>query len=231
MNEANTNGTVDLGHSIAQACIRGGPVQELTFPFGNYSVNRPTPRLTLRDQFKVVDLSQRQSGYWYQMNSGEVVDAAEGVDALPEFLRASGYAETVDLYPRRAWIGVHEAMFHYNEALTSFIATRLVPRLFTAGDRALLSGSYGLLNMPSIANVERVSADPGICALKACNTVERQGVTAGGMFLNPRDYWTMVQTSDAVRKLESIGVRTTRTRLVLAILTLAPVLSRQVAPR
>ncbi|GLS36940.1 hypothetical protein GCM10010869_25310 [Mesorhizobium tianshanense] len=220
MNEANANRTViDLGRSIAHACIRDRPDQELTFPFSlltleNYSANRPTPRLTVRDQFKVVDLSQRESGYWYEMNSEEVVEAAEGVDALPEFQRAFGHAETVDLYPTRAWIGVHEAMFRDTEALTSFIATRLVPRLLTAENHALLNGPHGLLNMPSIANVERVSGDPGICALEACNTVEQQGATAGGMFLNPRDYRTMVQTSDAVRKLESSGVRITRTRLV-----------------
>ncbi|RWM48398.1 MAG: hypothetical protein EOR85_28225 [Mesorhizobium sp.] len=220
MNEANANRTVnDFGRSIARACIRDHPEQELTFPFSlltleNYSANRPTPRLTVRDQFKVVDLSQRESGYWYEMNSEEVVDAAEGVDALPEFQCAFGYAETVDIYPTRAWIGVHEAMFRDTEALTSFVATRLVPRLFTAEDHALLSGPYGLLNMHSIANVERVSGNPGICALEACNTVEQQEATAGGMFLNPRDYWTMVRTSDAVRKLESSGVRITRTRLV-----------------
>lgn len=220
MNEANANRTViDLGRSIAHACIRHRPEQEFTFPFSlltleNYSANPPTPRLTVRDRFKVVDLLQRESGYWYEMNSEEVVEAAEGVDALPEFQRAFGHAETVDLYPTRAWIGVHEAMFRDTEALTSFIATRLVPRLLTAENHALLNGPYGLLNMPSIANVERVSGDPGICALEACNTVEHQGATAGGMFLNPRDYRTMVRTSDVVRKLESSGIRITRTQLV-----------------
>ncbi|SJM34793.1 family 3 encapsulin nanocompartment shell protein [Mesorhizobium delmotii] len=220
MNEANTNRTViDLGRSIAHARIRDRPEQELTFPFSlltleNYSANRPPPRLTVRDQFKVVGLSQRESGYWYEMNSEEVVDAAEGVDALPEFQRAYGYVDTVKLYPTRAWIDVYEAMFRDTEALTSFIATWLVPRLFTAENHALLSGPYGLPNMSSIANVEWVSGDLGICALEACNTVEQQGATAGGMFLNPRDYWKMVQTSDAVRKLEPRGVRITRTRLV-----------------
>ncbi|MER9438949.1 family 3 encapsulin nanocompartment shell protein [Mesorhizobium sp. M0618] len=211
MNEANANRTViDLGRSIAHACIRDHPEQELTFPSGlltleNYSANRPTPRLTVRDQFKVVDLSQRASGYWYEMNSKEVVDAAEGVDARPEFQRAFGYAETVDLYLTRAWIGLHEAMFRDMEALSTFIATRLVPRHFTAEDHALLSGPYGLLNMSSIANVERVSGDPGICALEACNAVEQQEATARGMILNPRS---------AVRKLEPSGVHITRTRLV-----------------
>ncbi|TIL84244.1 MAG: MFS transporter [Mesorhizobium sp.] len=199
MNEANANRTViDLGRSIAHACIRDRPEQELTFPFSlltleNYSANRPTPRLTVRDQFKVVDFSQRGSVYWYEMNSEEVVDAAEGVDALPELQRAFGYAETVDLYPTRAWIGVHEAMFCDTEALTSFIATRLVPRLFTAENHALLSGPYGLLNMPGIANVERVSGDPGICALEPCNTVEQKGATGGGVFIALRDNALMLQ--------------------------------------
>lgn len=219
MNEANANrAVIDLGRSIAHECIRDHPKQELTFPFSlltpeNYSASRPTPRLTVRGQFRVVDVSQRESGYWYEMNSEGVVDAAEGVDTLPEFQRAFAYAETVDLYPTRAWIGVHEAMFRDTEALTSFMATRLVPRLFKAENHALLTGHYGLLNMPSIANVERVSGVPGICAVEACNTVEQQGATTGGMFLNPHNCWTMVQTSD-VRKLESSGVRITRTRLV-----------------
>ncbi|MER8708488.1 hypothetical protein NKH49_23505 [Mesorhizobium sp. M1088] len=77
--------------------FRDRPEQELTFPFSlltleNYSAHRATPRLTARDQFSVVDLSQSESGYWYEMNSEEGVDAAEGVDALPEFQRAFGYA-------------------------------------------------------------------------------------------------------------------------------------------
>ncbi|MER9592865.1 hypothetical protein NKI94_29445 [Mesorhizobium australicum] len=68
--------------------------------------------------------------------------------------------------------------------------------------------------MLSIANVEPVSEDPGMCALEACNMVEQQEATGGGKFLNPRDYWTMVQTSDAVRNLESDRVRIARMRLV-----------------
>ncbi|MER9052394.1 hypothetical protein [Mesorhizobium sp. M0910] len=94
MNEVNANrAVIDLGPSTAHACIRDRPEQELTLPFslltlGNRSANPPTPRLTVRDQFKVIDLSQRDSG----MNSEEVVDAAELVDALPAFHRAFGYA-------------------------------------------------------------------------------------------------------------------------------------------
>lgn len=68
MNEANANSAViDLGPSIAHTCNRDRPEQELTFPFslltlGNKSANRPTPRLTVRDQFKVADLSQHEPG-------------------------------------------------------------------------------------------------------------------------------------------------------------------------
>lgn len=51
----------------------------------------------------------------------------------------------------RAWIGVHDTIFRDPEALTSFIATRLVPRLFTAENHALLSGPYRILNMPGFA--------------------------------------------------------------------------------
>lgn len=111
MNEAKANrAVIDLVPSIAHACIWDRPEQEVTFPFsllilGNKSANRPTPRLTVRDQFKVVDLSQNE------MSSQEVVDAAEGGDALPEFRRAFDYAETADLNPTRVWIGAHEAMF------------------------------------------------------------------------------------------------------------------------
>lgn len=54
MNKANANrAVIDLGPSIAHACIRARPEQEPTFPFsllflGNISANRPTPRLTVR---------------------------------------------------------------------------------------------------------------------------------------------------------------------------------------
>lgn len=220
MNEDNANRTViDLGRTIAHACIRHQPEQEIIFNFsllqlGNYSADRPTPRLTVRDQFKVVDLSQRQSGYWFETQADMVKGATEGVDALPEFQRAFGYAAAPDLYPTRAWIGVHEAMFRDTEALTSFVAARLVPRLFTAENHALLSGPHGILNMAETVERDSVSDDPGFCALEACNTVEQQGASAGGMFLNPRDYWTIAQSSDAIRKLEEGGVRITRTRLV-----------------
>ncbi|WP_018240478.1 family 3 encapsulin nanocompartment shell protein [Ensifer sp. BR816] len=218
MNEAHANRTViDLGRSIAHACIRDRFEQEVTLPFSlltleNYSANRPTPRPIVRDQFKVVDLSQREPGYCYEMNSEEVVDAVEGVDALPEFQRAFGYAEPVNLYPTCAWIGAHEAMLSDTGALPSFVATRLVPRPFTAENHSLLSRPHGLLNMPSITNVERVSRHPRICALEAFNTVE-QGAAGGGMLLKPRDCRTLVQTSDTVRKLELSGTRITRTRL------------------
>jgi len=220
MNEANANKTVlDFGRTIAHTCIRHQLEQEIAFNFsilelGSYSAARPTPRLTVRDQFKVVDLSQRRSGYWYETETEITKIGGKGVDALPEFQRAFGYAESPDLYTTSAWIGVHEAMFRDTEALTSFVAARLVPRLYTAENHALLSGPHGIINMAAIATQEPVSPDPGICALEACNTVEQQGATAAGMFLNPRDYWSIAQGSNAISSLERAGVRITRTRLV-----------------
>ncbi|MER9139625.1 hypothetical protein NKI20_25835 [Mesorhizobium sp. M0830] len=89
MNETNANRTVnDLGRTIAHACIRDRPKQELTFPLSllmleNSSANRPTPRLTVRDQSTGVDLSRRESDYWFEMNS-EVLDAPR---APTRFLR------------------------------------------------------------------------------------------------------------------------------------------------
>jgi len=117
MNERYANRTVtDFGPSIAHACIRDRAEQELTSAFnlltlGNKSANRPTRRLTVHHQFKAVCLVQREPCHWYKMNSEEVVDAAEGVHAFPEFRRAFDCAETVDPNPTRAWIGAHEAMF------------------------------------------------------------------------------------------------------------------------
>ncbi|MER9464252.1 hypothetical protein NKI80_30905 [Mesorhizobium sp. M0387] len=58
MNEVNANRTVIvLGASIAHTGIRDGPEQDLTFPFSlltlaNKSANRPTPHVTVRDQFQ-----------------------------------------------------------------------------------------------------------------------------------------------------------------------------------
>ncbi|MDK1494387.1 hypothetical protein QN219_31035 [Sinorhizobium sp. 7-81] len=184
MNEANANRTViDLGRSIAHACIRDRPEQEITFPFSLtlaiYSANRATPRLTVYDQFKAVNLSSRESSYWYKMNSEEVVGAAVGGDARPEFRRAFVYAESLNFYLIRAWIGAHEATLSDSEAPPSFIPIRLVPQPFTAENHALLSRPYGLLNMPRITNVERVSGHPGVCALEAVNTVEQQGAAVG----------------------------------------------------
>ncbi len=44
--------------------------------------------------------------------------------------------------------------------------------------------------------------------------MEQQGASAVGMFLNPRDYWSLRRNSEAIEKVEASGVRITRTRLV-----------------
>ncbi|RWN92549.1 hypothetical protein [Mesorhizobium sp.] len=116
MNEANANRTViDLGRSIAHACIRDRPKQELTFPFSfltleNYSANRPTPRVSARS-------IQRGRSFTApavlldEMNSEVLVDAAEGGDVLPGFRRAFVMPKRLTSIPPAP--GAHEAMFRY----------------------------------------------------------------------------------------------------------------------
>ncbi|RWQ61951.1 hypothetical protein [Mesorhizobium sp.] len=90
MNEANANRTVNyFARTIAHARIRDRPKQELTFPLslltlGNYSAQRPPPRLPVRDQFKVVELSHRESSHWFEMNS-EVLESAGELTSFLSF--------------------------------------------------------------------------------------------------------------------------------------------------
>jgi hypothetical protein len=211
---------LDVGHTFAHACSKYGPGISYDYGFSllnvqNYSGTRHTPRLTVRDQFKVVDLSARPSGFWYETSAdSDVAGEISDTDTLPENVRGFGYAAEPDLHSTKAWVKVPDGLPDDCDAFASFIAVRLIPRLFTAENTALIRGQHGLLNHAEIQDLPvSGNARPADAVFDACNAVEQQGASAVGMFLNPRDYWSLRNNSDAIAQLEASGVRITRTRL------------------
>jgi hypothetical protein len=120
---------------------------------------------------------------------------------------------TVELAPTRAWVQVPRPLLDDPEALAAFVDYRLIVRLCTAENQALVRGPRGLLRAEGI----RICAPAGdlAAALRGgCNEVEQVGGSADGVILNPADYWALLGQGRLLADLAENGVRIARTRMV-----------------
>lgn len=176
--------------------------------------SRRKPRHPVRNMLKVVDLSRRpRRFYWHESPSRSDDPRIAGSDVRQELASRFHRSPVPTLLPTTAWVQVPPGLWEDPESFESFINYRLIVRLCTAENHAILRGEGGLLNLPGLARI--TDKGPfGSTILAACNEAEQMGGTADGLIINPVDYYTAMGQGRLMDDLERNGVFVVRTRLV-----------------
>jgi hypothetical protein len=205
------------GRVFAEACATHGTDAHVEYDVtitGSLTSSRRKPRHPARNMLKVVDLSRDpREFYWHespaQPGDPSVTDSSLRREAANHF-RISPIPE---LLPTTAWVQVPDGLWKDTETFESFINYRLIVRLATAENVAIISGEGGLLNIPEIPRIR--DAGPFSSALlAACNEAEQMGGTADGMIINPLDYYKFLGQGTLMQDLEANGVFIVRARWV-----------------
>ena len=205
------------GRRFTEACAAHGAGASVEFDVtitDSLLSSRRKPRYPARNLFKIVDLNRSpRRFYWHESPPRAGDGAVNGADVRREAASRFHKSEVPELHPTTAWVQVPPDLWNDAETFESFISYRLIVRLATAENVAILSGPGGLLHIPGIARLD----DRGPFAsplLAACNEVEQMGGTADGMIINPHDYYRLLGQGRLIQDLEDNGVFISRTRLV-----------------
>jgi hypothetical protein len=168
----------------------------------------------VRHMLTIVDLSRDPRRYYWHESLPEPGDAKVS-DAKLRREAASRFHKSPipELCPTTAWVQVPPGLWDDPKTFESFIDYRLIIRLATEENHAIIRGEGGLLNAPGIARI--TSKGPfSSTILAACNEVEQMGCTADGVITNPADYYMFMGQGRLMDDVERNGVFIVRTRLV-----------------
>lgn len=208
------------GRVFAEACATQGSRAAVQF---DYTISdallgsRRKPRIPVRSLFTIVNLTTLAVHYYWHEAAlgGGVADRIAGAAVRPEMARRFGATPIPRLLSTTAWVQVPSQLMEDEASLASFIDLRLLVRLATAENAALVTGQQGLLNQSDITRITR-PRELGPAIVNACVHVEQMGGTADGVILNPEDYWRYVSSSRLIADLEDQGAQISRTRLMKA---------------
>ena len=176
------------------------------------------PRYIVRDLLKVAYVDDDEVTYAREVATREgAPDDVEGAGDAPEAaFRAR--AETAGIHPIEASAPIPEEILGDPAKLEAFVDYRLIVRLCTAENAALLNGDgdgtiRGLLRTPGLREQEpRGTVKETLLAAAA--TCEWYGGSADGVVINPADWWPLVGEGGFLAALAEAGVRFNRTRMV-----------------
>lgn len=147
----------------------------------------------------------------------ERADDASPAEALPEFGFRVG-TSVVPLHTISAAVAVPGAVLDDPAALAAFVDLRLLVRLGTVENDALVNGDgastvRGLLGTPG---VRRQAAGRTVAATiaAAASSCEWHGGSFDGLVLHPTDWWGLLAEGSLLERLGAAGVRVSRTRVV-----------------
>lgn len=166
------------------------------------------PRYTVRHLLKkaVVDAGE------VTVYRERAVDVDAGA-AAPEWDFEVG-AATVPVRTVRASVPVAPEILADPAALAAFVDYRLLVRLGTAENDALLNGEGGLLRIPGLRRHEPTGplTDRLLETMALC---EWYGGSADGIVMHPDDWWPLVE-GGLLERLATQGVKVSRTRMIPA---------------
>ena len=157
--------------------------------------------------------------------SGEIVtfhETAAGADAdaaAPEWGFGIG-ATSVPIGTVRAAVPVPEEVLRDPAALAAFVDFRVLVRLGTAENDALLNGDgsggiRGLLRAPGVRQM-KPAGDVAGTLLAAAAECEWHGGSADGVVMHPDDWWPLLAGGTLLDRLAAAGVKISRTRMIPA---------------
>lgn len=173
------------------------------------------PRFTVRHLLRDAVVGEANEVVTFQEIAAEVDEE----DAAPEWDFRIG-AATVPIGTIRAAVPVPEQVLRDPAALAAFVDYRLLVRLGTAENDALLNadgteGIRGLLRTPGLRHAEP-AGDVAQTLLAAAAECEWYGGSADGMVMHPDDWWPLLAEGALLDRLAAAGVRISRTRMIRA---------------
>lgn len=174
------------------------------------------PRYTVRHLLRHAELNQADEVVTFH----ETAPAVGEDTAAPEWGFGVG-ATSVGVGTVRAAVPVPEQVLADPAALAAFVDFRLLVRLGTAENDALLNGDgggggiRGLLRTPGLRYAEP-TGDVTQTLLKSAATCEWYGGSADGMVMHPDDWWPLLAEGALLDRLATAGVKISRTRMIPA---------------
>jgi hypothetical protein len=173
------------------------------------------PRYTVRHLLREAVVGDADEVVTFQETAAEVADDA----AAPEWDFRVG-AASVPIVTIRAAVPVPAQVLRDPAALAAFVDFRLLVRLGTAENDALLNadgteGMQGLLRTPGLRDAGP-AGDVAQTLLAAAAECEWYGGSADGMVMHPDDWWPLVTQRTLLDGLAAAGVKISRTRMIPA---------------
>lgn len=207
------------GEEFALAFARAGKEACLTLRAAisdRFPPAKRRPRHTVRNLLRkaVVD-SEHFAVATFAERARDVSDD----DATPEFGFGVASLE-VPIGFVTAAVPVPPAVLDDPAAIAAFIDFRLLVRLGTAENEALLNGDgsqgiTGLLRAEGLRHLDEPAGSVGQTLLRAAAECEWYGGSADGMVVHPDDWWPLVE-SGLLERLATWGVTISRTRVLPA---------------
>ena len=151
--------------------------------------------------------------YWSESRRTVLKEASPGSPKWKEFRVSVRGARTV-MEPIRAWVQVPEEILGEPDCLGDFIDYRLIPRLGTVENEAIMIGPRGILSHTEISRYT-YTGDYAEGLLSACNEVEQNAATAHILIVNSQDYYnSIIRSGTLLPNLIANGNVIMRTRMV-----------------
>lgn len=173
------------------------------------------PRYTVRHLLRAAVVGEAGEVVTFQETAARVDQNA----AAPEWRFGIG-AASVPIVTIRAAVSVPAQVLRDPAALAAFVDFRLLVRLGTAENDALLNadgqeGIRGLLRTPGLRHAEP-AGDVTQTLLAAAAECEWYGGSADGMVMHPDDWWPLLTDGILLAGLAAAGVKISRTRMIPA---------------
>lgn len=209
------------GAEFARACTRTGTDTSLELRASITTTFLPTqqrrPRFTVRDLLRVVPVDSDETVYAREVPVTPDPDAIRSASDAPE-ARFRYTSERARVGTIRASVEVPPGLMDDEAGFARFVDFRLIVRLCTAENDALLNGAGpeeidGILNAPGLRH-QGPRATVGETLLAAGATCELMGGSADGVVMHPADWWPLNGEGRLLRNLADLGMRINRTRMV-----------------
>lgn len=209
------------GAEFARACARTGTDTSIELRTSITTTFLPTqqrrPRFTVRDLLRVVPVDADETVYAREApvtpDPDEIRSASDAPEARFRYTTERARVGTI-----RASVEVPPGLMDDEASFGRFVDYRLVVRLCTAENDALLNGAgpdeiEGLLATPGLRR-QGPRATVGETLLAAGATCELMGGSADGIVMHPSDWWPLNAEGRLLRNLADLGMRINRTRMV-----------------
>ncbi|MEV5569729.1 family 3 encapsulin nanocompartment shell protein [Spirillospora sp. NPDC052269] len=204
------------GEEFALAHARNGPKAAVDLRASISDLFPPAkrrPRLTVRHLLRKAVVDADEVTVFTERAENVASD-----DTAPEWEFEVG-ARTVRTQMIRAAVPVPAEVLADPAALAAFVDFRLLVRLGTAENDALLNGSgdiHGLLRTPGVRRREPKATDRSVAStlLATAALCEWYGGSADGIVMHPDDWWPLVDDGAFLERLAVQGVKVSRTRMV-----------------